>query len=265
MSSTPPPQIPCDVCCEPTRIKNAYEMTCGCPCGAIVCHRCRSIFGNISKSVMWNHCKICSERFPNAFPDSRKFYCIHSVSQTCRHCGILQFMSSSLQCSLIAMRLAWEKLRANNGLVSRNTIFAMMAQNWGMFSHFCSQSFCIHLMENPWTEAKKRAFFQLWLLSQMNYPIGPCRMIQIHTHLWQTYPHSPLHISSQFSWRFRRFPWVRKLISRFAMLFESSRCDALQLFRHSYLHRCRCTKHRFMLYIIRYLMSQHAEIFELTM
>jgi hypothetical protein len=150
------------------------------------------------------------------------------------------------------------------GLIRRSRFFAMMAENWGMFYQFYYQNFRIEMMVNPWTEAKKQAFFQLWLLSQMNTPFGPRIFMSIRSNLWESYPHSPLYISSQFSWRFRRFPWVRKLICRFAMLFES-RCDSSHLFRQSYLHRCRCTKHRFMLYIIRYLMSQHAEIFSLTM
>jgi hypothetical protein len=119
------------------------------------------------------------------------------------------------------------------------------------------------MMVNPWTEAKKQAFFQIWLLSQMNTPVRPRIVMSIRSNLWESYPHSPLYISREFNWRFLRFPWVRKLISRFAMLFET-RCDAVQLFRQSYLQRCMCTKHRFMLYIIRYLMSQHAEIFALT-
>jgi hypothetical protein len=151
----------------------------------------------------------------------------------------------------------------NKGLVRRSRFFSMMAQNWEMFSQFYFQNFCNHMMVNPWTEAKKQAFFQIWLLSQMNTPVGPRIVMSIRSNLWESYPHSPLYISREFNWRFLRFPWVRKLISKISMS-SPTQYDARKLFRQSYLYSCSSTRQMMMSFIIRYLIAQHAEIFALT-
>ena len=123
--------------------------------------------------------------------------------------------------------------------------------------------FCITNEFTLWTQEKKQAFFQLWFLSQMNYPVGPCRLIQIHSNLWESYPHSSLYISREFSWGFRSFPWVRKLICKIAVS-SPTQYDAMKLFRQSYLYRYAYIEKIMMSFIIRYLMAQNAEIFALA-
>jgi hypothetical protein len=263
----PPTQIHCDLCSKFLDLDKTSLVRCGCPNGSLACHTCKSIAGqnNSPVSGCCGNCYRKATRYSMGKPKPSS--CPHVHTQICCNCRqtIKCFSSSIVEANCLQnIRIAWETLKMKKRLVRCSSFFAMMAENWGMFSQFYCQNFRINLMMNLWTQPKKIAFFQLWLLSQMNNPFGPRPAMSICSNLWGSYPHSPLYIYSQFSWRFRRFPWVRKLISRFAMLFET-RCDAVQLFRQSYLQRCMCTKHRIMLYIIRYLMSQHAEIFELTM
>jgi hypothetical protein len=266
MSSTPQSILPCDLCGYLGDLTKTTKVICGCSHGSLGCEKCKSIDGQ-RNSPAPACCLNCYRQATRYFRDdsSQNLRCQHVKIQICCHCRtrIKYFSSSQVYAGILQkIRRAWETLRRNHGLVRRSRFFAMMAENWGMFSQFYFQNFCDHMMVNPWTKLKKQAFFQLWLLSQMNNPFGPRIVMSIRSNLWESYPHSPLHISSQFSWRFCRFAWVRKLISRFAMLFET-RCDALQLYRQSYLHRCRCTKHQMMLFIIRYMISQHAEILAL--
>lgn len=266
MSSKPPLQISCDSCGRPVDLLNTFKTRCGCPQGSLGCNNCKSIAGqhNSPNPHCCMHCYNRARRLSIGL-HLNDLRCPHVSDQKCCHCQkTISFPFSLTESkSLQEIRRAWERLRSNQSLVHHSFFFAMMAQNWGMFSNFHCQIYCNHMMVNFWTEAKKQAFFQLWLLSQLNYPVGPQIIINIHSNPWQSYPRYPLYISREFNWRFRLFPWVRKLISRFAMLFES-RCEPNQLFRQSYLHRCGCTKHRMMLFIIRYLMSQHAEIFALS-
>lgn len=257
-------EIHCDLCDSLLALQNTFFVSCGCPNGSLVCHRCKSIAGQGYCQI--SGCCINCYRRATRYSIDNKYVpppCMHVQTQKCCHCHqkIRMFSSSIVEAqSLQIIRFAWERLKCNRSLVRRSCFFAMMAENWGMFSQFFCQNFCITMRENPWTQPKKLAFFQLWLLSQMNNPVGPRIDMSILSNLWESYPRSPLFISSQFSWRFRRFPWVRKLISKLAVSWDS-RCDASQLFRQSYLYRYRCIKHRMMIFIIRYLMSQHAEIF----
>lgn len=260
-------EIPCDLCGSHVPLSKTSEVICGCPRGSLGCHRCRSIAGQ-KNSPKPGCCMYCykNELRHSIAPLPDDLRCVHVESQRCRHCHqtIKWFSSSQVEAVILQnIRLVWERLIANKGLIRRNRMVAMMAQNWGMFSQFYCRNYCDHLMVNPWTKAKKQAFLQLWLLSEMNFPVVPCQIMKITSNLWESYPRSPLYISREFNWRFRQFYWVRKLILRFTTHFDS-RCDALQLFRQSYLQRCGCTKHRIMLFIIRYLMSQHAEIFALS-
>jgi hypothetical protein len=154
-------------------------------------------------------------------------------------------------------------LQENKKLFCRNVALAKIAEDWRMFSKFYYRGFCIKNDFTLWTQQKKQDFFQLWLLLQMNYPIGPRMMMSIRSNLWENYPQFQLYISREFSWRFCQFPWVRKLICRIA-IFCDSKCEPNQLFRQSYLQRCRCAKHRMMSLIINYLMAKNAQIFRLT-
>jgi hypothetical protein len=242
----------CFICKSPFDASHIYYMNCKCPFGSPVCVKCKSMAGQRTY-VGSNVCGHCSKKFIVNCRHAQPLKCL-----ICSESGIIDYPLTDFH----SMVQTWFSLRKNQSLVRRNEVVAM-AKDWNMFSHFYYRNYCIFMMVNPWTKPKKQAFFQLWLLSQMNYPVVPCQMMKIHSNLWESYPHSPLNISREFNWRFRRFSWVRKLISRFTMLFESS-YDAVQLFRQSYLQRYRCTKHRMMNNIIRYLMSQHAEIFALS-
>jgi hypothetical protein len=161
------------------------------------------------------------------------------------------------------MAEAWFSLRNNQLLIRRNIRFARMAQDWNMFSRFYFRNFLITMMMNPWTQPKKKVFFQIFLLTQMDYPVGPLTLIQIRSNLWESYPHTPLHISAEFAWNFFQFRWVRKLISKITESSHTS-SEVKRLFRQSYLHSCSSTRQMMMTFIIRYLIAQHAEIFALT-
>ncbi len=89
----------------------------------------------------------------------------------------------------------------------------LLSKDWSIFSWFYYRNYCVTMNVNPWTQPKNQAFFQLWLLSQLDYPVGPYRMMQIRSNLWESYPYSPLNISSHFCWRFRRFRnlWIGNL------------------------------------------------------
>jgi hypothetical protein len=156
----------------------------------------------------------------------------------------------------------WFYLQENKNLFCRNVVLAKIAKDWRMFSQFYYGNFCIMMNVNPWTQPRKQAFFQLWLISQMNCPVGP-RMMSIRSNLWESYPYSPLHISSQFSWKFCLFPWVRKLICKIDVSCPKP-CDANRLFKQSYLYRCSYTRQRMMSLIINYLMAKNEQIFRLT-
>jgi hypothetical protein len=245
----------CFICRSSIDASDMHNMNCSCPFGSPVCSTCRSIGGQrlYPGSTVCDH---CSKKGKEKCEHARPLQCL-----ICSKTGRIHYPSVDFH----RMVLAWFSLRKNQSLFRRNEIFAMMARDWNMFSRFYYQNYCLTMMVNPWTQPKKQAFFQLWLLSQMNYPVGPRRMMQICSNLWESYPFSRLHISSHFCWRFRRFPWVRKLISKIAVSIDTS-CDVRGLFRQSFLHSCSSSTlmQRMMLFIIQYLMAQHAEIFELT-
>ena len=245
----------CFICQSPFGASYIYKMSCSCHFGSPVCIICKSMDGQRTYPGS-RVCNYCSQK--------GKKYCIHARPLQCLICsntGSIHNPSTDFH----SMVQAWFSLRKNQSLVRRNEMFAMMAKDWSMFSRFYYRNYCVSMMVNPWTQPKKQAFFQLWFLSQMNYPVGPCRMMIIHSNLWESYPRSPLYISSPFCWRFRRFSWVRKLISKIAVSIHTP-CNVRRLFRQSCLHRYSYSSlmERIMQFIIQYLMAQHAEIFGLT-
>ena len=243
----------CFICRAKLNASILHVMYCGCPHGSPVCLRCKSISGQrqyVDSSV----CNHCSRK--------GKEICAHAQPLLCCMCSTSGHICNP-SINFCQMVQSWASLRNNKSLVRRNALFARMVKDWRMFSRFYYQNFCLTMHFNPWTQEKKQAFFQLWSLSQMNYPVGPCRMIQNHSNLWESYPHSSLYISREFSWRFRLFPWVRKLICKISMS-SPIQHDAMKLFRQSYLHRCSSARQMMVSFIIRYLMAQNAEIFALT-
>lgn len=138
----------------------------------------------------------------------------------------------------------WTTLLQNQHLRRKNAFFAMMAEDWRMFSSFYYQNYSAMVADNLWTSQKKKAFFELWLRSQMRFLPYPQRMIQLCCNLWDTYPRYPLFISRRFSWRFLQLPWSRLLVCKMSAV-------------PSYMWLI-------MRIIVRYLTAQHAEICELT-
>ena len=244
----------CFICNTPCTIKKSLHiMICACPHGALVCSGCKSISGQrtyIGSKV----CRHCSNK--------NKDSCNHAQPLLCRICRVSGYIvHGSIHFSSMVQN--WFYLQENKKLFCRNVALAKIAEDWRMFSQFYYRCFCINMNFTLWTQQKKQDFFQLWLLSQMNYPLGPCRMIQIRSELWESYPHSQLYISREFSWRFCQFPWVRKLICNIAVSCPKP-CDGKRLFMQSYLHRCSYTRQRMMSLIINYLMAKNAQIFRLT-
>jgi len=217
------------------RKENLYNLGCDCPHGAPACDRCKSMAGQRS-FVGAMVCRHCS----NSKGDS---ICEHAKPLKCRVCsksGLIRnprlYFCDSLQ--------AWRSLQENQYLRRRSAFFAMMAEDWRMFSSFYYQNFLLMKMVNPWTAEKKKAFFELWLKSQRRFLLYPQRMIRFSCNLWESYPHSPLFISRRFSWRFLQLPWSRLLVCKMSALPNS--------------------KWKIMNVIIQYLMAQHAEICEIT-
>jgi len=244
----------CFICNTPcTKEKSLYIMLCDCPHGALVCSGCNSMSGQrtyIGSKV----CRNCSKK--------NKDSCNHAQPLLCRICRVSgHIVHGSIHFSRMVQN--WFYFQKNKKLFCRNLALAKIVKDWRMFSNFYYRCFCITHEFTLWTQEKKTSFFQLWFLSQMNYPVGPCMMMRICSNLWESYPHSPLYISREFSWGFRLFPWVRKLISKIAVSSHTS-CDVKRLFRQSYLHSCSSTRQMMMSFIIRYLIAQHAEIFALT-
>ena len=244
----------CFICNTPCTIKKSLHiMICACPHGALVCSGCKSISGQrtyIGSKV----CRHCSNK--------NKDSCNHAQPLLCRICRVSGYIvHGSIHFSRMVQN--WFYLQENKKLFCRNVALAKIAEDWRMFSQFYYRCFCINMNFTLWTQQKKQDFFQLWLLSQMNYPIGPRMMMSIRSNLWESYPHFQLYISREFSWRFCQFPWVRKLICNIAVSCPKP-CDGKRLFMQSYLHRCSYTRQRMMSLIINYLMAKNAQIFRLT-
>lgn len=253
--------IPCFVCKSPLDLSSIHNMRCSCPFGSPVCETCRSMDGQrlYPGSKVCNHCQ--RRRYSS---------CRHAQPLLCCMCSVSGHIHDSTT-EFLQMVQTWFSLRNNQSLVRKYIRFAKMVEDWNMFSLFYSRNFINNMIRNPWippklnpwTQEKKRGFFQIFLITQMDYPVGPCRVIQIRSNLWESYPHSPLYIPADFGWKFFQIPWVRKLISKIT---ESSptQYDARKLFRQSYLYSCSSTRQMMMSFIIRYLIAQHAEIFALT-
>jgi len=244
----------CFICNTPCTIKKSLHiMICACPHGALVCSGCKSISGQrtyIGSKV----CRHCSNK--------NKDSCNHAEPLLCRICRVSGYIvHGSIHFSRMVQN--WFYLQENKKLFCRNVYLAKIAEDWRMFSKFYYRGFCIKNDFTLWSQQKKQDFFQLWLLSQMNYPIGPRMMMSIRSNLWESYPHFQLYISREFSWRFCQFPWVRKLICNIAVSCPKP-CDGKRLFMQSYLHRCIYTRQRMMSLIINYLMAKNAQIFRLT-
>ena len=253
--------IPCFICRRKLDSSSMHNMRCRCPFGSPVCGSCKSKDGQRT----YPGSKVC-----NQCERKGLLQCLHAQPLLCSMCsesGHIHYPTTDF-CQMVQ---AWFSLRKNQSLVRRNIRFARLVEDWIMFSRFYSRNFLNTMMMNPWTQPKmilwtqpkKIGFFQIFLMTQMNYPVGPLRMIQIHLNLWESYPHTPLHIPADFGWKFFQISWVRKLICKIAVSSHTP-CDVKRLFRQSYLHSCSSTRQMMMSFIIRYLMAQHAEIFALT-
>lgn len=212
-----------------------HTLDCNCPHGAPVCSKCKSISGQriYVGSTVCNHC----------LTFKKKKSCDHAHPLQCQVC-LTSGNIGNPRLEFLHMVRSWRSLQENHRLRRKNAFFAMMAEDWGMFSEFYFRNFCVMMTINPWTAEKKKAFFELWLQSQRRFLLYPQRMIRFSCNLWESYPHFPLFISRRFSWRFLQLPWSRLLVCKMSNV-------------PNY-------KWKIMRLIIQYLMAQHAEICGLT-
>lgn len=228
-----PPLVRCGICSSEI-IGSLYQLDCDCPLGAPACVTCKSMSGQriyVGATV----CSNCSRY---------KSVCRHANPLNCCVClksGNIRNPRKDLCDSLQALRT----LKRNQHLRRRSEFFAMMAEDWGMFSSFYYQNYSGMVPNNLWTSQKKKAFFELWLRSQMRFLPYPQRMIQLCCNLWDTYPRYPLFISRRFSWRFLQLPWSRLLVCKMSAAVPSYKWLIMRI-------------------IVQYLMAQHAEICEIT-
>jgi len=220
----------CFICKIPITRANLHTLGCNCPHGAPVCSRCKNMSGQRTYvgSTVCNHC----------FNFKNKRSCYHAKPLKCRVCSTSGYIGNP-RLEFLNMVQSWHFLQENHRLRRKNAFFAMMAEDWRMFSRFYYQNFCVMMMVNPWTAEKKLSFFQLWLRSQRRFMPYPQRIIHIRCNLWESYPRSPLFISRNFSWRFLQLSWSRLLV-------------------------CKMSMPNYKWIIMRYLIAQHAEICELT-
>jgi hypothetical protein len=229
------PVCNCFICNSPMNCGDLHTLYCDCPHGSPVCRSCKNFDGQrpYVGATVFNYCS----------KSKGVSICKHSQPLKCSECSKSgRILSKSLYFEKSVQ--AWRCLQENQHLRRRSAFFAMMAEDWRMFSSFYYQNFCGMMATDPWTAEKKKAFFELWLGSQMRILPCPQGMIQLRYNLWDSYPRYPLFISRRFSWRFLQLHWSRLLV-----------CKMSAAPNYKWL---------IMRIIVRYLTAQHAEICELT-